>query len=144
MKSVAVVYKSDRAASTGSLTPYIDFKYSTFALCAKDTAKVFKKDITLDLTLLDPYDYVICVGAETAKFIGKVNGGVMSSQGSLINDKYIPLISPGMLAFKPETKPGFEIAISRIIDIVEGVEETKGDYVGIQDYAQAIEHVKFL
>ena len=142
MSNVAVVYKSERASYGGSLKPFLKHDFDEFFLCKKDSTKIFKKDVTLNLELLEPYEFVICIGSETAKHVGKITGGVMSTQGSLIHGKYIPLISPGMLSFKPETKAGFEIAIARTESILAGDVDCGVEVEGITEYSRALEYLK--
>ena len=66
-----------------------------------------KKDVDLKVDL-EPYDLVILVGAEAAKEYAKVTS-VTNMAGQLVNDKFVCITNPAMLAFKPEGKPDFSV-----------------------------------
>jgi DNA polymerase I-like protein with 3'-5' exonuclease and polymerase domains len=98
-----------------------------------------KKDVDLDIDL-DLYDFVILVGAEAAKEYAKITS-VTNYAGQLVNDKFIPISNPSMLAFKPEGKPDFQRACDKIHKYIEGTlrPATEGDYKGIDSTEEAVE-----
>ena len=80
-----------------------DFVTDRFALCSDPTKKkVLKGDVDLEINLED-YDWVILVGSEPVKYFTKVTS-VTEYSGKVIDKKFIPLINPAMLSFKPEMK----------------------------------------
>jgi DNA polymerase I-like protein with 3'-5' exonuclease and polymerase domains len=99
--------------------------------------KLLKKDVTLEFDA-EHYDLVILVGAEAAKEYAKVTS-VTNMAGQLVNDKFVCITNPAMLAFKPEGKPDFQRALDKILKIYAG--ETKpvasGDFAGINDTKEA-------
>lgn len=115
-KRIAVVTKNDYK---DILTDYVDFEFDHFYLTDSKEKKVLKRDITLDLTLLDPYDFVILIGAEATKFVGKISS-VIKYQGYLVDDKWLPLTNPKMLKFNPAGAGAFEKAIADIKGYVTG------------------------
>ena len=125
MHKIAIVEKNPSGIN---YKKYFDFDFDTFALCSKKTKKVLKSDIDLDFDLLEPYKYIITVGAEASKFVGKVTS-VMSYQGYLVENRYLPIVSPIMVELRPEGKNAFEKAVH---DITGYVLETKGEITEVQ------------
>ena len=80
-----------------------DFVTDRFALCSDPTKKkVLKGDVDLEIEI-DDYDWVILVGSEPVKYFTKVTS-VTEYSGKVVDKKFIPLINPAMLSFKPEMK----------------------------------------
>lgn len=131
---VAIVTKTEY---NNVLTDYIDFDFDYFYLTDSKEKKILKKDITLDFTLLDEYDYVILIGAEACKFIGGVSS-VVKYQGTLVDDKWLPLTNPRMLKFNPAGAGAFEKAIKRIENVIDGndVVETEIQTILIQSESE--------
>jgi len=115
-KKIAVVTKNDYK---DVLTSYVDFGYDHYYLTDSKEKKILKKDITLDFSLLDHYDYVILIGAECAKFIAGISS-VLKYQGYLVEDKWLPLTNPRMLKFQPAGAGAFEKALADIKRYVTG------------------------
>ncbi len=120
--NVAVI---DKYKSRINYKNYFDFDFDEFHLCENNKKRVLKKDITLNTTNdelkdyfdIDSYAIIILVGAEPCKHIGKITS-VVSYQGYLTYDKFIPLTNPSMLVFKPEGKSAFNKACANIHDYV--------------------------
>jgi len=115
---VAVVTKTN---TPNILKEYLDEDYDHFYLTDSKEKKILKKDITLDFSLLDDYDYVILIGAEASKFIAKI-GSVIKYQGTLIDNKYIPLTSPSMLKYNPSASGPFNKAMDNTKSILQGMQ----------------------
>lgn len=125
----------DKAPSRNKYEDYFDFDFDLMHLCSENKPKILKADVTLEIELLDQYDYVILVGSEAAKHIGKITS-VTTSMGNLISEKYFCIINPAMLIFKPEGKVDFERAVKKITSHLEGNSidaAATGDFVGIRD-----------
>jgi len=116
MSRIAVVSKVD---NPNILKGYADFEYDYYYLTESKEKKILKKDIDLDFTLLDAYDFVILIGAECAKFIAKITS-VVKHQGYLVDDKWLPLTNPAMLKFNPSGAGSFEKAMSDIKRYIKG------------------------
>lgn len=116
MSKVAVVTKNDYK---DVLTGYVDFEFDHYYLTDSKEKKILKKDIDLDFSLLEPYDYVILIGAECAKFVAGISS-VLKYQGYLVEDKWLPLTNPKMLKFQPAGAGAFEKAIADIKRYVSG------------------------
>lgn len=127
----------DKAPSKTNYSNYFKFDFEVFHMSSVPITKLLKKDVDLDIDT-ELYDYVILVGAEAAKEYAKVTS-VTNYAGQLVNDKFIPISNPAMLAFKPEGKPDFERALDRIHKYIAGdlKAPTVGDYKGINSTAEA-------
>jgi len=124
MANIAIV---DKIKSKIDYSKYFDFEYDEFHLVTKNIKKVLVKDVELNTTddnaedyfSPDMYDYVILVGADPCKHIGKISS-VIKYQGYLVEDKFLPLTNPGMLLFKPEGQNAFNKAVKDINNVING------------------------
>jgi len=114
-KRVAIV---DKCPSNTNYDKYFGFEYDVFHLSSVKLTKLLKKDIDLDLSCVDGYEYVILVGSEACKIFTKVS--VTDSSGHLVDGKFIPLMNPAMAIFKPEVKEAVESSVKRIYAILDG------------------------
>ena len=113
MVKVAIVEKN---ASKIKYDKYFDFEFDRYALTTSTAKRVLKADVDIDINI-DEYDFIILIGADSCKHIGKITS-VIKYQGYLVNEKFLPLTSPGMLAFKPEGKGAFDKAVQDITNYV--------------------------
>ena len=138
MPSVAIIEKNK---SNIKYEQYFDFDFEVKQLCDTKIKKVLKKDVTLEF---DPglYDFVILVGADVAKHIGKITS-ILKYQGFLVNDKFLPLTSPSMLTFKPDGKGAFDKAVRDISNYVSGktVSTKSLELVSIEEESQALVYI---
>ena len=134
MKRVALI---DKAPNRTRYSDYFPFEFEQFHMSSKPITKLLKKDVDLDFDA-ELYDLVILVGAEAAKEYAKITS-VTNMAGQLVNNKFVCITNPAMLAFKPEGKPDFERARDKILKIHSG--ETKpaitGDFLGISSTEEA-------
>jgi DNA polymerase I-like protein with 3'-5' exonuclease and polymerase domains len=124
---------------------YFEFEFDRFALCSDSSvAKVLKKDVDLEVNT-DDYDWLILVGAEAFKFFTRKTS-VTEYNGKIIDEKFLALINPAIIKFKPEAKKAFEEAIESISGYVSGelkVEKLSEDKCyGIQDKETAIAYIQ--
>ena len=122
-----------------------DFQFDRFALCSDKTKKkILKRDVDIDINTGE-YDFVVLVGSEALQHFTKERS-ITEHCGRLINDKFIPVINPGMLAFKPEAKPTWESSKTNILDYISGQLEdtvvTDEQARGIQDTEEANEWIR--
>jgi len=95
-----------------SRNDYVDlfdnsFEFDQFQLCSNPSVKrVLKRDVDIEFNP-DDYDWVILVGSEPLKFYTK-EGSITEYSGRIVDDKFLPVINPAMLAFKPEAKKTWE------------------------------------
>lgn len=128
----------DKAPNRTRYSEYFQFEFDHYHMSSKPITKLLKKDVDLEVDL-EPYNYVILVGAEAAKEYAKITS-VTNYAGQLVNDKFIPISNPAMLAFKPEGKPDFQRAVDKIHKYIEGSlrPTAEGDYRGIDNTAEAV------
>ena len=131
MNNVAIV---EKVRSNINYKSFFNFGFDQYALTSHDVKKLLKKDIDIEINP-DYYDYIICVGAEAVKYFDK-HASVISHQGCLINDKFLPLTSPYLAKLKPETKPAFDAAVENINKYISGesvVNTSKYNKILIED-----------
>lgn len=135
MTFIAVI---DKAPSKNNYSKYFDFHFDLFNMSSVPVTKLLKKDVDLDIDL-DLYDLVILVGAEAAKEYAKITS-VSSMQGVLVDNKFVCISNPAMLHFKPEGKPAFEAAVSKIKKYASGelASQVSGDFLGIANTQEAL------
>ena len=158
MAKVALIQK---CPSTTNWDRELGFPTDLFNLSSEKRTKLLKRDIDLPIITLaqkeaglegfceEYYDFIIVVGAEPTKHFTKVTA-VSDLTGRLVEGKsgkknYIPCISPAMLAFKPETKPVYEVSIKSIKDIIGGKglnDVVEGDYALIDNSDDALAYLK--
>lgn len=127
----------DKAPNRTRYSDYFEFEFDHYHMSSVPITKLLKKDVDLEVDL-EPYDFVILVGAEAAKEYAKITS-VTNMAGQLVQDKYIAISNPAMLSFKPEGKPDFQRAVDRIHKYVKGQLKpaVQGDFAGIDDTNEA-------
>lgn len=139
MPTIAVI---DKCPSKTNYDKYFEFEYDLYHLSSVYLQKVLKKDIDIVFNP-EEYDFIITVGAEATKHYTKES--VTNSAGLLLNEKYIPIGNPGVLAFRPEAKPDFERALGQLNKYISGEltnTTLEGDFRGIQDEKEALDFLK--
>lgn len=133
MTKIAVI---DKCPNNVDYSRYFNFEFEYFPLSSKKLTKVLKKDVDISIDIA-AYDYVILVGSEAVKYY-TTHTNVTDHQGTLVDDKFIPMITPGMLHFKPEARPAFERSLELLHKIVAGERtEVVGDFKWTEDYDTA-------
>ena len=106
------------------------FEFDSYVLCSNpDVKKVLKRDVDINIDT-DKYDWVILVGSESLKYFTKINS-VTEYTGRIVDEKFLPVINPAMLAFKPEAKKTWEESRDNIIKYISG--ELKQEKLGSDD-----------
>ena len=116
------------------------FEFDRYSLASDPSLKkVLKRDVDIEIDI-DSYDWLILVGSESLKFFTNVTS-IMEYSGKVVDKKFIPVINPAMLAFKPEVKDLWEDSKSNIQKYVSGqlkvVEIDENMAFGIQDSREA-------
>jgi DNA polymerase I-like protein with 3'-5' exonuclease and polymerase domains len=112
------------------------FEFDQFQLCSDSSVKkVLKKDCDINIDV-SQYDFVILVGSEPCKFYTKVSS-VTEFSGKLVDGKFLPIINPSMLSFKPEMRKAWEASVASIIDYIvndkEDFDVSESKVRGIRD-----------
>lgn len=146
MLEIAII---DKCPSNVNYMKYMTFLQDTntyavthLHLSSIPLKKLLKKDVDLVVDF-DDFDFVLLVGSEATKIYTKITA-VTAHAGHLVDDKFIPMINPAMLTFKPEAAKPFEQAVSRAQHFIDGtwVAPSRGDYIGIQTVAEAVAYLK--
>jgi len=122
-----------------------NFDFDQFQLCSDPTLKkVLKRDCDIDMNP-DDYEWVILVGSDAMKYYTK-QSSVTEFSGKKVDGKYLPVINPAMLAFKPEAKKTWESSVESIHQYIAGeIEDVVIDdsiAFGIQDTETANEFIQ--
>lgn len=95
------------------------FEYDRYYLCSDPTIKkVLKKNVDIEFNP-DNYEWVILVGADACKFYTK-NASVTDYSGKIVEDKFLPVINPAMVSFKPESARLWDESRDSIIGYITG------------------------
>ena len=116
------------------------FEFDTYHLCSDyNIKKVLKRDCDIQIDV-DAYDWIILVGSDALKYFTKINS-VTEYSGKKVEEKYLPVINPAMLAFKPEAQRTWDDSKKSIIEYITGGKQdvliTTYNAWGIQDTAEA-------
>ena len=142
MPKVALV---ETKPSKTNFAKEFNFDFDQFQLCSDPTLKkVLKRDCDIDMNP-DDYDWVILVGSDAMKYYTK-QSSVTEFSGKKVDGKFLPVINPAMLAFKPEAKKTWEASVESIHAYIAGeVEDVIIDEsvaFGIQDTEKANEFIQ--
>jgi len=118
-----------------------EFEFDHFHLSSNpDIKKVLKRDVDIEIDL-DAYDWIILVGSEALQYFTPERS-ITEHSGRLINDKFLPVINPAMLAFKPEARRTWEDSLSTILGYISGelqpVDISTETFYGIDNKEEAI------
>ena len=121
------------------------FEFDKFALCSDASIKkVLKKDVDIDFDP-DSYEWVILVGSDVFKYYTK-NSSISDYSGKVVDEKFLPIINPAMLAFKPEAQKQWDESRLSIIDYITGkknvVHYDTEKFYGITDEVEALEYIQ--
>lgn len=142
---IAIIDRCPSNVDYSKYMPFLrddEFSVDLHNLSSVPLKKLLKRDIDLEVDL-DVYDYVLLIGSEACKVYTSVTA-VTQFAGHLVDEKFIPMINPAMLAFKPEAAKSFEQAVDKAEKFIRGewVGPSKGDYKGIQSEAEALSYVR--
>ena len=132
----------DKAPSAANYKRHFDFEFDNYHLSSKKVKKLLKKDVDIEFDP-DAYEYVVLIGSEAAKLYAGV-GSVIEFSGQLIDDKFIPMINPAMLSFKPDAKPMFDRSNEKLHGYIKGEKPptVTGNFEGITDESRANEYLQ--
>lgn len=122
-----------------------EIKFDRYSLCSDSSIKkVLKRDVDININT-EAYDFIILVGSEALKYFTRETK-VTTYSGKLVDGKYLPIINPAMLAFKPEAKRTWEESKASIIKYIKNeiqeVEISDDIAFGINDTEQANSFLK--
>ena len=143
MPKVALV--ETKPSKTRFSTEFDGLEFDQYQLCSDpNIKKVLKRDCDIDMNP-DDYDWVILVGSDAMKYFTKLSS-VTEYSGKKVEGKYLPIINPAMLAFKPEAKKVWEQGKQSILEYIAGEKEDvvidESIAFGIQDTEKANEFIQ--
>jgi DNA polymerase I-like protein with 3'-5' exonuclease and polymerase domains len=95
------------------------FEFDLYHLCSDASLKkVLKRDCDIKIDL-DAYDWVILVGSDALKYFTKMTSVTMYS-GKRVDDKFLVVINPAMMTFKPDVKPVWIRSRDSVLDHISG------------------------
>ena len=98
------------------------FEFDRYSLASDGTIKkVLKKDVDIEIDL-DSYEWIILVGSEPLKYYTNVTS-IMEYSGKVVDDKFLPVMNPAMIAFKPEVKTLWEDSKKSIGEYISGLKK---------------------
>ena len=117
-----------------------EFEFDHYHLCSEQKKKILKRDVDIEIDL-DAYDWIILVGSEALQNFTREKS-ITEYSGKLLDDKFLPIINPAMLAFKPEARRTWDESLETAIGYIKGeikpVEITSDDFVGIDNKEEAV------
>lgn len=122
-----------------------EFEFDRYSLCSdKDVKKVLKKDVDIEIDV-DAYDWIILIGSDAFKYFTK-QGSITEYSGKVVNEKFIPIINPAMISFKPEANKLWQESRESLTGFVTGkTQAVKYDndlFYGITDESEALAYVQ--
>ena len=119
------------------------FEFDHYHLCSEFKKKVLKRDVDIEIDL-DSYDWIILVGSEALQFFTRERS-ITEHSGRLIDDKFLPVINPAMLSFKPEARRIWDDSLRNIIGYIDGslkpIEYSTEKFKGIENKEEALEYI---
>ena len=115
-----------------------DVDYDIKFLHSGKKEKILKKDIDLDLEELKSYKILSLIGADPLKYVAGMTG-IQKYNGVFIEKKYLPIMNPNMVIFKPQLEDDIVRAFNQIPKLLsgEGVgEQAEKDYCFIETEEQ--------
>lgn len=96
-----------------------EIEFDLYQLCSDpNIKKVLKRDVDIDIDI-DAYEWIILVGSDALKFFTKVTA-ITEYSGKLVDEKFLPIINPAMLAFKPSIKSVWDSSRRSVLEYING------------------------
>ena len=122
-----------------------EFEFDQYQLCSDpNLKKVLKRDCDIEIDI-DAYDWIILVGSDALKYFTPLNS-VTEYSGKKVEEKYLPVINPAMLAFKPEAQRTWDDSKQSITEYITGNKQdtiiTEYNAWGIQDTEECNDFIR--
>ena len=96
-----------------------DTEYDVKFLHSGKKEKILKKDIDLDFDELENYKLLGLIGAEPLKYVAGMTG-IQKYNGVCIEKKYLPIMNPNIVVFKPQLEEDISRAFSQVPKLISG------------------------
>lgn len=94
-------------------------QFDTVYLSSEPKEKILKGDVNLNFGVFDNYNIVCPVGAEALKQVCGLTG-ITKYNGSVVKEKFIPILDPNMTFVKPQYTDDLRKAFTKIHSIIKG------------------------
>lgn len=120
-------------------------KFDSVYLSSQPKEKILKADVDLDFEVFKDYDIICPIGAEALKYSCGLTG-ITKYNGSVVNEKFIPILDPNMVFIKPQYADDIIKAFNKINSIVSGEQPLLFDktYVHYTDEVDFLPYLKKL
>ena len=115
-----------------------DTDYDIKYLHSGSKEKILKKDIDLDFADLDNFKILALMGAEPLKYVAGMTG-IQKYNGMFIEKKYLPIMNPNIVVFKPQLEDDIIRAFNQIPKLLSGEDigkQQEKDYCFIETEEQ--------
>lgn len=116
--------------------------FETIYLCSEPREKILKKDVDLNISILEEFDIVCPIGAEPLKYVCGLTG-ITKYNGIVVNEKYLPILDPNMTFIKPQYRDDIHKAFSRLKKLING-EEVIAHEKQYHHYTDEVEFLPYL
>lgn len=125
MNKITLIFASEAQGKKEIFNSFLNTeKIDLHYLCSESKPKILKKDVDLNFDILNNYKLICPVGAEALKYVcGKT--GITKYNGILVENKYIPIIHPSLLEFRPQYKEDIARACNKIKELENSLDDLK-------------------
>lgn len=138
MTEVCFVFASQIDSAEKTIQKYFKGEFDVKFLCSTPKDKILKKDIDLNLSVLEAYKVVCPIGAEALKYTAGMTG-IQKYNGMLLENKYLPIMNPSIILIKPQAEDDIIKAFSNLEKVLNNTNQTlknEKDYCYIETDSQ--------
>ena len=120
-------------------------EFDQYQLCSdRNLKKVLKRDCDIEIDT-SAYDWLILVGSDALKYFTKINS-VTEYSGKRVEEKFLPIINPAMLTFKPEAQRTWDESKKSVLEYINDNKQdtiiTEENVKGIQDTKECNDYIR--
>jgi DNA polymerase I-like protein with 3'-5' exonuclease and polymerase domains len=119
-----------------------NINFDSFYLSSEPKEKILKKDVDLNLEILNEYDIVCPVGAEGLKYVCGLTG-ITKYNGVLVDNKYVPILDPNMVFVKPQYSDDIVKAFDRLKRLISGEQLLSHDKTYVHFTVENMEEIEY-
>lgn len=96
-----------------------NIQFETTYLCSEPKEKILKADVDINRDVFNNFDIICPVGSDALKHVCGLTG-ITKYNGSVVNEKFIPILDPNMVFIKPQYGDDLKKAFTKINSIIKG------------------------
>lgn len=96
-----------------------NIQFETTYLCSEPKEKILKADVDINRDVFNDFDIICPVGSDALKHVCGLTG-ITKYNGSVVNEKFIPILDPNMVFIKPQYGDDLKKAFTKINSIIKG------------------------